>query len=178
MAVVIGCAGTGGGRLVAMETSQAIPLVLSLKYTEGYELVQGTGINSGQLIIRPQEVLIKLGVATAVAAEQMIAAQFQKAMDDAIYVTPFGDSVGSVSITFIANRLCAAAGTDDVDTSGFDVIQHYLDRRLQTNKNKLPATIVIGSGTFRGFLVALGFNGRSGDLPLTEGTLHFKAWPA
>ncbi len=88
MAVVIGCPGGGGGRLIAVDTAQAVPLVLSLKYTEGYELVFGTQFNSGQLIVQPQEVLIKLGVATAVQAEQSVAAQFQKAMDDAIYITP------------------------------------------------------------------------------------------
>ncbi len=122
----------------------------------------------------PTYTVIKLGVATGVQAEQSVAAQFQKAMDDAVYITPFGDTVGDVKITFIANPLCGSGA----NVNGFDVIQHYLDRRLQTNKNKLPATIVIGSGTFRGFLVGLLFNGRSGELPLSEGTLLFKAWPS
>jgi hypothetical protein len=160
MAVV--CSNTGGGRLVAIETGQAIPLVLSLRYLD----VPSTP---------PQTTLIKLGVATAVVAEQGIAAQFQKAMDDVVYVTPFGDEVGVIAITFIANRQCGDASA----TNGFDVIQHYLDRRLlPTSLSRLPATIIIGSGAFNGFLVGLAFKGQSGDLPLTEGTLQFKAWPA
>lgn len=178
MATVIGCSG-GGGRLIAVDTQSATPLALSLKYTEELSLAellaqQSPQVNSGPIVVNAQETLIRLGIATSVQCAQQVVAQFQKALNTAIYITPFGDAVGDAQIKFIVNRKCE----DGADVSGFDVIQHYLDRRLLTTKNKLPATLVIGSGTFQGFLVGLMINGQSGDIPVVEGTLQFKAWPA
>ncbi len=176
MATVIGCPG-GGGRLIALDTQTAAPMALSLTYTEDSSLFlfdqQNPFFNSGT-VLNTNETLIRLGIATAVQCSQQVIAQFQKALDTAIYITPFGDAVGDAQIKFIANRKC----DNSADVSGFDVIQHYMDRRLLTTRNKLPCTLVIGSGTFKGFLVGLLINGQSGDVPVVEGTLQFKVWPS
>lgn len=185
MATVVGCAG-GGGRLIAVGAQQAVPLVLSLSYAQEADtptivgagfggsdpfttsfLNQNTSQNTGV-----REELIRLGVATSVQAQQSIAAQFQNALNDSIFVTPFGDLPGEVRIAFIANRKC-----NDFSDTSFDVIQHYLDRRLLPNKNKLPATVVVGSGAFRGYLIGLSIGANAQDTPIVQGTLVFKAWP-
>lgn len=173
MATVIGCSG-GGGRLIAINTTSATPLALSLKYTEDINLQVVNNLPADGTTITLVQTIIPLGIATSVNCTQAVVAQFQKALDTAIYITPFGDAVGNAQIKFIANRKC----DDGAEVNGFDVIQHYLERRLLTTKNKLPATLVIGSGTFQGFLMGLLLNGMAGDIPVVEGTLQFRAWPA
>lgn len=158
--------------------SYLIVLVLDAQtLTIAHSAPPGAG-QSLDSITRPftaqEEVIIRLGIATSVTCAQKVVAQFQKALNTAIYITPFGDDVGMAAIKFIANNRC----DNGVDVSGFDVIQHYLDRRLLTTGNKLPCTLAIGSGTFQGFLVGLEVNGTSGDIPVIEGTLRFAVWPA
>jgi hypothetical protein len=150
MAAVVGCSG-GGGRIIGIDAQLAVPITLSI---DGGDLSQ-------------------LGVATGVQASQQIAAQFQNALSDAIYITPFGDVPGEIRVAFIANRKC-----EEDTSSGFGFIQYYLDNRLLPDKNKAAVTVVIGSGSFRSFLVAMTINSSSGrNIPLVEGTLIFRGWP-
>jgi len=154
------CAG-GGGRLIRIgNVQQAAALSLSLGY------------NNRDNELEPVD-LVKLGVAIGVQADQRVQAQFQNALSDAIFVTPFGDAPGQIRITFVANRRCR--GTQQ---SGFDVIQHYFDRRLQPGVNKFPAVVSIGPGSFRAFLTNLLISGNTSDIPVIQGTLVFTAWPS
>ena len=154
------CAG-GGGRLIRIgNVQQAASLSLSLGYNNQDNEVE-------------QIDLVKLGVAIGVQADQRVQAQFQNALSDAIFVTPFGDAPGQIRVTFIANRRCR--GTSQ---SGFEVIQHYMDRRLLPGANKFPALVSIGPGSFRAFLTGLVVSGNSSDTPVIQGTLTFTAWPS
>jgi len=179
MAAVIGCPG-GGGRLIAVESDTAVPITVALSYVAnedptyidpGAWISPPTQSSGGSSIEYVEENLVRLGVMTNIRASQQIAAQFQNALSDIIYVTPFGDVPGEVQITFIANRKC------DDQINSFNVIQHYLDRRLLPDKNKLPARITIGSAVFTAYLVALNVDAVYSDIPIVRGTLGFRAWP-
>lgn len=146
-----------GGRLIPINvgSSQPVqPLTLSLSY-------DGVQFDTK-----------KIGVAVQVRANQQIAAQFQNALNNLIYVTPFGDKPGQIDISFISNRVCG-----DTWGSGYEVIQHYFDHRLMPDANKAPATVVVGSGTFSAYLVGLQFSAESSGMQLTRGTLTFRGWP-
>ncbi len=185
MALVANCGG-GGGRLIAIGTKSAVPLSLVLTYTSGFQqspLVFGPESTQTELTAiltqfinnqgAPGQVdLTKLGVATQLSAEQSVIAQFQNALSDTIFVVPFGDAVGEIRISFIANQRCDADSTDPVA-----VVQHYLDHRILPLQNRGPALIAIGSAVFRGHLQAMSLAASSQDIPMTQGTLIFKAWP-
>lgn len=148
------CAG-GGGRLIRVgNVQQAAPLSISLAYGED-------DID-----------LIRLGVATSVQADQRVLAQFQNTLGDAIFVTPFGDAPGQIRVGFVANTRCNEA------SSGVEVLQHYLDRRLQPGNSNVAAIITIGASPFRAFLTNLLLNGNTSDVPVIQGTLVFTAWPS
>lgn len=184
MATVVNCS-TGGGRMIAINTPQAIPLALSLSYLQGTttattvfgtlasegttELLEAAGINTENATIQP---LTTLGIITRISARQSVIAQVQNALNNAIFVTPFGDQAGDISISFISNRICDTPQDDTV--AG---IQHYLDHRLLPTRNRGHAIIVIGTAVFRGHLISLDFNGEGGEMPIRACTLLFKAWP-
>jgi len=158
MATVVGCSG-GAGRIIAIDSQEATTLTVGLSYAGGDDA-------------EATEDLVRLGIVTQVQAAQNIAAQFQNALTDAIYVTPFGDLPGTVRVSFVTNRTC-----NKDEEVPLDAIQHYLNRRLLPGRNLVAATITIGSGTFRGYLVALLINGSSQGTPIVNSTLVFKAWP-
>lgn len=149
------CAGVGGRLIRIGNVNNAVPLSLSLAY--------GTGgpVN-----------LVRLGVATAVQAEQRVLAQFQNTLSDSIFVTPFGDAPGKISVSFVANRECG-----DEDSSGYQLLQHYLDKRLLPGNSNSPAIVTVGSAPFRAFLTNMLLSGSTSDMPVVQGTLVFTAWP-
>jgi hypothetical protein len=170
MALITGCSGANG-RLIRVNAQVALPLTLSLSYpsttggtTEG---VPGTQLNNSG-----QTVLSQIGVVTRLRASQEVAAQFQNALTDVIYITPFGDKPGTIELTFVANRSC-----DGSNGAGLGVIQHYLDRRLMPLANKRPATIIIGPGVFRSYLISMVIDAESSGVQLVQGTLVFRGWP-
>jgi len=150
------CSSAGGRLIQISRTNNASPISISLSYGDG-----------------PTQ-LTRLGVAVSVQADQKVQAQFQNALNDAIFVTPFGDAPGQIRVTFVANRLCRDSG------AGFEVIQHYLDRRLRpgNTSSKDPATVTIGPGAFRAFLTSILISGNTSDTPIVQGTLVFTAWPS
>ena len=147
------CSGSGGRLISLGNSNQVAPISISLSYADG-----------------PVQ-LVQLGVAISVQADQKVQAQFQNALNDTIFVTPFGDAPGQISIVFVANRTCGKSG------SGFGVIQHYFDRRLRPGQNKAPAIVTLGPGSFRAFLTNLLVSGSTTDTPVIQGTLVFTAWP-
>ncbi len=151
------CAGAGGRLIRVGVVSQAAPLSLALSY-------------GGEAPV----VLSQLGVALSVQASQTVRAQFQNALNDTIFVTPFGDAPGQVQVMFVANRLCNGSGAE---SSGFGVLQHYFDRRLRPGTSKAPAIVTIGPASFRAFLTGLVLSGSTQDTPVIQGALTFTAWP-
>lgn len=162
MSTISPCSGVNG-RLIEVQAQMALPLTLGLSYGE---------FDQGTLDVIQQSVqLQQIGVVTKVQVSQEIAAQFQNTLNDSIFITPFGDKPGQINLTFVANRKCN--GTAQTT----DVIQHYLDRRLQPGANLLPALVVIGSGTFRSYLVGMQLAADASGVQLVQGTLVFRGWP-
>jgi len=148
------------GRLIPITTDQALPALLEA--TLRYEDAPDTNL------------LTRIGVATKLEVSQQIAAQFQNALTDVIYVTPFGDKADSISLTFISNRECLSGSSD------LRILDHYLNYRLRPGGSEataLPATITIGSAGFRAYLVGLALSASSAD-QMISGTLVFRGWPA
>ncbi len=187
MATIAPCR-SAGGRIIGVRTDQAVPLAVSLRYTPDViqaPLVFGPAeVQAELLTILNQyipgntgagqggvEDMTKLGIAVGIEASQSVAAQFQNALTDTIYVVPFGDKVGEVRIKFITGRLCDSDAGD-----AFGAIQHYLDRRILPSKNRAPVLIAMGPAVFRGHLTGLSVGAQSSDF-LTQATLIFNAWP-
>jgi len=146
-----------GGRLIKVGVGSRIaPLYLAVQY-------------DGQNW--PTD-LSAIGVAVGAELKQAVQAQFQNAMNANIFITPFGDIPGEITISFIANTMC-----DDPTQSGFGLIDHYLTHRLLPTKNKVPATISIAGAAFRAFLTAMQLSGSTSDTPIVTGTLRFAGWP-
>lgn len=144
------CAGVGG-RLIELDSGNAIaPLT----------------IDAGGIDIE------EFGVMIGIEMRQEVQAQFQPSLDDAIYVTPFGDSPGVIALTYIANNDCEEDG-DDALANKF--LSSYVDDRLRPNKD--PAVeVTVGGQTFRGFVTGMQFNGTTSDTPIIQGTLILTAW--
>ena len=183
MATVVNCA-SGGGRMIAINTPQAVPLALSIAYLQpGSQspVVFGTPASpevaaalssAGVANSGARSSLSNIGLVTAVSAKQSVIVQIQNALSNAIFVTPFGDGAGDIAISFISNRLCT-----DPNNVTVEVIQHYLNHRILPTRNRGAAIIVIGTSVFRGHLIALDSDNQGGELPIRRGTLYFKAWP-
>lgn len=118
--------------------------------------------------------VLDLGVTTRVDASQQVAAQFQPSLNDAIFVTPFGDQPGRIGITFVANRECLEPANENLA-----VIEYYLANRILPTENKVPLIITIGSSTFRGYVTALQLGAQApvAGSPLVQGSIIFTAWP-
>ena len=148
------------GRLIPITTNQALPALIEA--TLRYEDAPDTNL------------LTRIGVATKLEVSQQIAAQFQNALTDVIYVTPFGDRADTISLTFISNRECLATGSD------LRILDHYLNYRLLPGGSEataLPATVTVGSAAFRAYLVGMALSASASE-QMVSGTLVFKGWPA
>lgn len=159
MAVIAPCS-AAGGRLVPIRTRGLVqPLTLAVQY-------------EGQPIR-----LADIGVVTRVQMGMQVATQFQNALSDVIYITPFGDAPGQIAITFVANRLCQE------NIPSFDVIQAYLENRIlpgtatAPGQRIRPLTVSVGSAAFRAYNVGLAFDAESSGVQMLKGTLQFTAWP-
>ena len=171
MAVVSGCEGVNG-RLIGVEAQYAMPLSLGLSYGGTVGSFGGFSSFGANASNSQQGLLNQIGVVIAVQASMEIAAQLQNALNDIIYITPFGDKPGTIQITFLANRVCNG-GT----SSTLGVIEHYLQYRLLPDQNRSPATIVIGGGAFRSFLFGMQLDAQSAGEQLVRGVLLFRGWP-
>ena len=152
MSTVIAC-DKGGGRILARRTGSVAPLTITFN---------GSG-------------LISYGLVLSFDMEQRVAAQFQNAFNDAIFVTPFGDLAGDATITFLMNKECS--GTGAVDKLG--LIGKYLTSRLRPfgSSSINPLRIAVGSYAFSAYIVGLKMTAESRDIPVIQGTLILKAWP-
>lgn len=169
MATVTGCSGVNG-RIIEVNAQLAVPLSIGLSYggSVGQSSAAGGFVSSNS----QSGLLNQVGVVTAIQASMEIAAQVQNALNDIIYITPFGDKPGTIQITFLANRVC---NRDTANTLG--VIDHYLQYRLLPDQNRSPATIVIGGGSFRSFLFGMQVDAQSAGEQLVRGVLLFRGWP-
>lgn len=169
------------GRLIAISSKFSAPLSIAL----GTPRLGGGVAGIGTSINRVQfENMLNLGVATSITASQNVAAQFQNAFNDAIYVTPFGDTPGEVHLSFIINAKC---NTNDGNSAHLNTqpasdkkqtgqaIEYYLKNRLSPYRSR-PLVIVIGPMTLKGYLIGLQVPYQAQSFPIAQAVLSFKAW--
>jgi hypothetical protein len=115
------------------------------------------------------------GVVIGFNASGSVAAQFQPSLNGSVYVTPFGDNVGKMSIDLLLNSACSGSsdtlGPDNV--SGF--LQVYQNTRLSPD-NPIPSTLIIGQQSFTGYAIGFQLTGSSDNGNMLRGQLEFVAW--
>lgn len=126
--------------------------------------------------------LQNMGLCTRLAVHQSVIAQFQNTFDSSIYITPFGDKPGDISLTFIVNRACDSA-QETLNTIDFYVRRRLLPTHLTVNNNTLqwvqtaPIIVAVGSLTMRGFVTGLDIDGTTENTAIIQATLRMTGWP-
>lgn len=162
MAVV--CSSAGSIIRGAARTDSAALLALSLgsssgRSTELYGVQGSSGRVSG------------LGIATSVRVRQNVLAQFQNTLSNSVYVVPFGDGVGDLQVTFLANPQCGATNNSSLS----NIWNHYKTNRLQPKQTR-PARLSVGPVTLTGHLIGFVIDAQGSSTGMVQGTLVFKAW--
>lgn len=115
------------------------------------------------------------GVVISFSADGSIAAQFQPSLDGSVYITPFGDNIGHMTVDVLLNAQCGATsnglGADNVSK----FLQVYEDTRLSPS-NPVASSIVIGQQSFTGYAIGFKLNGSSENGSMLRGQLEFIAW--
>jgi hypothetical protein len=122
------------------------------------------------------------GLCLGVSIDQKVAAQFQNTLDNAIYITPFGDLPGDVALKFLLNPACGAT-----TSQAENFLSEYYFFRLRPSYytgpgviNRSPNVLVsIGSSqitNFYGYVVGCQLTASTGSSVLIEGTMIIKAW--
>ncbi len=99
----------------------------------------------------------RTGIVTGLSVDQSVSAQFQPSLDRTVYITGFGDNIGTMTINLILNNPCDES-TDN--TSAF--FDNYLKNRLSPD-NVVPADLIIGSKAFAGYAIGFGWRGDSNN---------------
>lgn len=100
--------------------------------------------------------------------------QFLHALDEFIYVFPFGDRIGEFTltgITFLGGGKCP-----DVDAGGIcSIYNYYINNRLGIKTGRKPSVITIGgcSPPLLGFLTGLRMETLRPEMPLVQWVLRF-----
>lgn len=158
----------GGGALNKVKTDSVAPLTFKIDP----ELLAATSGSSG---FGSTSSSASFGIAVNVTMRQSIIAQFLPAFNNAIYVTPFGDAPGDMTVTYVINPLCESS------TKGkYTFLDTYLKNRLlpSTPSAKRILTFTIGSATFNGSLIDMTANFQTQGMFMAQGTLTFKLWPS
>ncbi len=111
------------------------------------------------------------GIVTSLSVDGSVAAQFQPSLNRTVYLTPFGDNVGSLDINMILNSSCT-------DTAG-DTPSLFLDSYEQSRlspSNPTPANLIIGRKAFTGYAIAFKLTASSENGHIIQGQLKFAAW--
>ncbi len=113
------------------------------------------------------------GVLTSIQIQQGVAAQFQPSLDGVLYVTPFGDKLGTATAGFILNPELCGKGDSGRGIDSF--MRTYAEKRLSP-ANVKPLRLTIGNTTYRGFAIGLRIDANADNGYMIRGTLDFVAW--
>ena len=155
------------------EIFAAVPgrLVIALRGddAQAFKLVM-RGPSGGSEIMIP-------GIATGARVAQKVSAQFQVTLDESLFVTPFGDDAGQMTMTVVHGIECESndrqAGTviDGVQQS----MQWYKRYKFQRN-NMEPLTIGLGSSVFKGYAISFEIDAQAAEGGMVRGQLSLIAW--
>lgn len=158
--MAVACSSVGGRLIRLGNTSGVLPLSIGIQFPDA-----------------PTQ-LVDIGVTDGLSLGQSVQAQFQNALDDTIFVTPFGDAVGTIRLSFIANNQICEDGVI-ITSSGLSLIKTYLDKRLspRSEQSKRPVIVSVGDDAFYAYLTSMALQTRAEELATVSGYLEFKAWP-
>jgi hypothetical protein len=124
----------------------------------------------------PQSLIFDLGAIQATGVvmnltiDGSVAAQFQPSLDGTVYMTPFGDNVGNLTVSLLLNSRCHS-GTD----SASDFLDVYQSIRLSPD-NPVPSNLIIGRKSFTGYATGFTLSASSESGQMVHGQLKFAAW--
>lgn len=127
-----------------------------------------------RLIVRDQAGdLESTGIVTGVRVGQRVAAQFQVTLDESLFVVPFGDEAGQMTVTLVHGMLCdSASGTSDGVQR---LLQWYKSNKLQRTKTN-PITLAIGASVFKGYVLASDLDAQAAEGGMVRSQLNLIAW--
>lgn len=141
------------GRMVAIQSSSAQGILFQLA---GFEAT---------------------GVLIGLDTDGSVAAQFQPSLNQSVYITPFGDNVGTVSADLLLNDTCSSSGSSGPGSgqalSSF--LSLYSDSRLSPT-NPYPVQLFVGRSVFTGFAIKFQTHATSSEGTVIRGTITFAAW--
>jgi hypothetical protein len=128
--------------------------------------------------------LMNMGLCVGMEVHQSVIAQFQNTFGNYIYITPFGDKPGEISLSFIINSTC------DTSVQALNVVDFYIKSRLQPTQilggdgtylylqKNVPIIVAVGSLSLRGFVTGLDMRGSTDGSAIISATLRMTGWPA
>jgi hypothetical protein len=113
------------------------------------------------------------GIATGIQVAQQVAAQFQVTLDESLFVVPFGDDAGQMSMTVVHGMECK--GSDTVIDGVQAALQWYKKYKFQRS-NMNPVTIGVGSSVFKGYVINFKIDAQAAEGGMVRGQLNLVAW--
>lgn len=115
------------------------------------------------------------GVLTGITVEHRVAAQFQPSLDNALYIIPFGDGVGRMTLELILNPMDPnCSGGREVGPDKF--VEFYLKARLSP-VNFAPAVLTLHNQQIKGFVTGMRMNLASTTSLTFQGAIDFVVLP-
>lgn len=127
-----------------------------------------------RLIVKDQNGdLDSTGIVTGVRVGQRVAAQLQVTLDESLFVVPFGDEAGQMTVTLVHGMLCASSsGTSDGVQR---LLQWYKTNKLQRAKTQ-PITLAIGASVFKGYVIGSELDAQAAEGGMVRSQLSLVAW--
>ncbi|HNX48553.1 MAG TPA: hypothetical protein PLS53_00395 [Thermoanaerobaculaceae bacterium] len=127
-----------------------------------------------RLIVKDQNGdLDSTGIVTGVRVGQRVAAQLQVTLDESLFVVPFGDEAGQMTVTLVHGMLCTSgSGTSDGVQR---LLQWYKANKLQRAKTQ-PVTLAIGASVFKGYVLGSDLDAQAAEGGMVRSQLSLVAW--
>ena len=127
-----------------------------------------------RLVIKDQNGdLESTGIVTGVRVGQRVAAQFQVTLDESLFVVPFGDEAGQMTVTLVHGMLCtSSSGTSDGVQK---MLQWYKSNKLQRTK-MTPIRLAIGASVFKGYVLGSELDAQAAEGGMVRSQLSLVAW--
>jgi hypothetical protein len=114
------------------------------------------------------------GIATGLRVSQQVSAQFQVTLDKSLFVIPFGDDAGQMSMTVVHGMECRSSGTGVTDGVQ-SALQWYKKYKFQRD-NMAPVTVGVGSSVFKGYVINFAIDAQAAEGGMVRGQLNLVAW--
>lgn len=118
------------------------------------------------------------GISTGVRIAQRVAAQFQVTLDESLFVVPFGDEAGQMTLTLVHGMECdknSSGGTTSVIDGVQKAMAWYAKYKFQ-RKNMQPITVNLGASVFKGYAIGFSIDAQAAEGGMVRSQLDLIAW--